>query len=664
MLLVHGLLGLFFLFLLTGTRLSHFVLGSMLLVNFLTGVRLVRILICVPLSHSYYVMLLAYLCRAFVHLLIGMRLAQSLPVRRSMPLLGNLPSSGPVLLAGSCNAALASASHRSKRIPSSQPRRPGLAANATRADAQRRRVGAAMTGHTASVSSGVPAIRADAHRRRVGAGMTGHTASVRSGVPAITLRTYCLPSALRLHLDSWGPKMRQVVETTRQRWLHSVGVPACRRLDQLRFRLGTDCSGADAPVWAMKALGISHEHLFSCDTDKHVQAFIKSASPPTTKLFLDMLTRPPGEVPAVDIYVCGFPCTPYSSLRAHNTKWFREPAAKPYFQMLTVLRERRPAFALLENVGGLRRLMDKVLRDLERLKWYYVLWTMIDSEDFGEPVSRPRCYFMLIRRDACVSSDVTEMADFCKQCMLATRAPITQHVKSRLLPNSSEEVQSYLRRKRRDVGLPFRSSGVTAGAHGKWVAKHAAFRRHAGVSEFRSRGVCASLLSPRQTDLVNLMLQTRGQDIVVDVSQSIDRGSCRTNGVCPTITPNGICYVGSLERLVLPCEKLLLHGFPLHRVKIPTGIPDDSLAKMGGNTMHLHSVGLALLMGISLLRDSLPHAPPAQPPAKVARAICVSATCKQSRNARDAQLDGQCGNKRRRLRMSNHSPEFRRSGVQ
>ena len=324
-----------------------------------------------------------------------------------MPLLGNLPYSGPVLFAGGHNAAHASTSQCSTRTRSSQACRLGLVANATRAIAE---------------------------RRRDGAGSAGHVASGSSGVPAITLRTYCLPSALRLHLDSWGLKMRQVIDTTRQRWLRSVGVPVCRRLDQLRFRLGTDCSGADAPVWALKALGIQYEHLFSCDTDKHVQAFIKSASPPTTKLFLDMLTRPLSDIPAVDIYVCGFPCTPYSTLRAHTTKLFREPAAKPYFHMLTVLRERRPALAILENVGGLRRLMDKVLRDLERLKWYYVLWAMIDSEDFGEPVSRPRCYFMLVRRDACVSSDVAQMADFCKQCLLATRAPIREHVNAACYP--------------------------------------------------------------------------------------------------------------------------------------------------------------------------------------------------------------------------------------
>ena len=88
------------------------------------------------------------------------------------------------------------------------------------------------------------------------------------------------------------------------------------------------------------------------------------------------------------------------------------PAPKPYFAVLEFLRHRRPPLAVLENVGGLRRVMGKVLRDLEKLKWYFVIWMMIDSEALGEPVSRPRCYFLLVRRDAGISSDVSEMVEW------------------------------------------------------------------------------------------------------------------------------------------------------------------------------------------------------------------------------------------------------------
>ena len=57
---------------------------------------------------------------------------------------------------------------------------------------------------------------------------------------------------------------------------------------------------------------------------------------------------------------------------------------------------------------------------------------------------------------------------------------------------------------------------------------------------------------------------------------------------------------------MLGCEKLLLHGFPLHRMQIPTSISSTSLGLLGGNTMHLHCIGIVLLMGIALLKERLP----------------------------------------------------------
>lgn len=147
-----------------------------------------------------------------------------------------------------------------------------------------------------------------------------------------------------------------------------------------------------------------------------------------------------------------------------------------------------------------------------------------------------------------------------------------------------------------------------------------------------------------------MLQQTKGQDIIVDVSQAIDRAHARTNGVCGTITPNGIAFVGALDRPMLPCEKLLLHGFPLHRMKIPVEISDESLGRMGGNTMHLHSVGLALLMGISLLRDTLPQAPPSLCPAQSVKAAFVSATSTKSCTPRAGGTPPeQPSDKRRRL---------------
>ena len=55
--------------------------------------------------------------------------------------------------------------------------------------------------------------------------------------------------------------------------------------------------------------------------------------------------------------------------------------------------------------------------------------------------------------------------------------------------------------------------------------------------------------------------------------------------------------VGVSGRLLTPLEKMLLHVFPIHNMSIPDDFPYKQLGYMGGNTMHLKSVALALLIG-------------------------------------------------------------------
>ena len=114
------------------------------------------------------------------------------------------------------------------------------------------------------------------------------------------------------------------------------------------------------------------------------------------------------------------------------------------------------------------------------------------------------------------------------------------------------------------------------------------------------------LKNERQRDVWQLLADAHpGKNIIADVSQSVERSSLSTNGVCPTITPNSLMCVMAAGRSVSPMETLAIHFFPLHRMKIPTTVKPRSLAKMGGNTMHLKSVGLAMCMGLAMV--SLPQ---------------------------------------------------------
>jgi site-specific DNA-cytosine methylase len=390
------------------------------------------------------------------------------------------------------------------------------------------------------------------------------------------IRQFSLPAGMISRLDSWGSAMRSSVDVVRRSFGLSMPLGGA-------LRIGTDCSGVDAPIWALRSLGVRHTHVFSCDSCPQARAFIRLASPPAV-LFDDMLNRDLAAIPDIDVYVNGFPCTPYSMLRRHQTRLLKEPAAKPYFKTLEVLRAKLPAMAVLENVQGIRRVMPKIKQDLLRLKAYNVYVIDVDSAMFGEPVARPRVYFLLVRVDMGVLN-VDRTVDFLQQCLTTVAKPVIDHVADIMLPNSHPYVHQTLSRFAH-AGSGVRGSNRSRKAKTlkrKWVEDHKRRRasRTTSTGSTMTTGV-THMLSERQLDLCNLLTAEHpGKDLVVDVSQSAGRAHVHTR-VCPTIATGSRIFVKKLDRTILPIEKLLLHGFPLHKMKIPATLTDDALSKLGG----------------------------------------------------------------------------------
>lgn len=102
---------------------------------------------------------------------------------------------------------------------------------------------------------------------------------------------------------------------------------------------------------------------------------------------------------STDLYVAGFPCTPYSSLH-HQSAVFDDPAAAPMYCTFDTLHKVRPKISILENVQGLLR--ASVWPEIERLLLRLVsddfsvaVFTGVSPEYFGIPVSRPRVYIVV-----------------------------------------------------------------------------------------------------------------------------------------------------------------------------------------------------------------------------------------------------------------------------
>lgn len=423
--------------------------------------------------------------------------------------------------------------------------------------------------------------------------------------PSITL-----PAGLQAHLSQWGPQLREAV-------MHvATSSGLARGLAHTDLRIGTDCSGAEAPILALRALGIRHRHVFSCESNPRKREYI-TANSPEAILFPDMLGRDHSTLPHHNVYVCGFPCTPFSSLHK-GSRLLRDPNARPFFAMLATLQAALPQLAILENVLGIRQVMAKVWKHIQRLRWYEALTFLIDPADMGEPVRRPRYYFVLIRSDVAAARGRELHRLAAALAGVGLKPAGETRLSQRLLPTAAPYVQSRLAtlasraapatRRGQARAAPAATRGNRKGGHGQqWVAKHAQ-HPHA-----KSAGTLAGMvagLSCRQRSLLGIVEATAGAGQAhfnADVSQGL--GRARPMQLCPTVTPRGLIVVGELGRLMSPMEKLLVHLLPVHSLKLPPSLTDRDIADLGGNTMHLMAVAGLVREGCekdvsSPLRDS------------------------------------------------------------
>ena len=171
------------------------------------------------------------------------------------------------------------------------------------------------------------------------------------------------------------------------------------------LRIGTDCSGIEAPIQALKNLGIPFSHEFSSDIDKYCIQSIKANYEPKV-LFGDpqgpfpngdITTRNIKDVPDIDLYVCGFPCQPFSTAGKKNG--LEHKSGNVFWSCLEVIKIKQPKFFILENVKGLLtndkgKTWVKIQDELKKLKEYEVKWKVLNTKDFGIPQQRARLFIV------------------------------------------------------------------------------------------------------------------------------------------------------------------------------------------------------------------------------------------------------------------------------
>ena len=183
-----------------------------------------------------------------------------------------------------------------------------------------------------------------------------------------------------------------------------------------KLRVGTDCSGIEAPIQALTQLGIPFTHVFSSDIDKFCIQSIKANYEPQI-LFGDKDGPFPNgditkikieDIPDIDLYVCGFPCQPFST--SGKKEGFKHRSGNVFWSCLDVIEKKQPKYFILENVKGLLghdkpvgtkrgkygntfNIIWTALLELEKYG-YKVQWKVMNTRDYGIPQNRERVYFV------------------------------------------------------------------------------------------------------------------------------------------------------------------------------------------------------------------------------------------------------------------------------
>lgn len=109
------------------------------------------------------------------------------------------------------------------------------------------------------------------------------------------------------------------------------------------------------------------------------------------------------DIPDHDILLAGFPCQPFSHI-GKREGFTHETQGTLFFDVLRILKEKKPKAFLLENVKGLvthdkGNTLRVILKSLEEELGYSVFYDILDAQNFGLPQRRERIIIVGFRPD-------------------------------------------------------------------------------------------------------------------------------------------------------------------------------------------------------------------------------------------------------------------------
>lgn len=173
------------------------------------------------------------------------------------------------------------------------------------------------------------------------------------------------------------------------------------------LKIGTDCSGTDAPIIALRKLNIPFYHEFSSEIDENCIKTIHANCKPKI-IFKDLKKRKKKQIPDIDLYICGFPCQSFSN--AGKRTGFNSENGSIFFECYKLIKYKKPKYFILENVKGLLYIdhgksFETILHMLKKLNIYNVYWKLLNTKDYSIPQNRERLYIIGINKSCNISFD-------------------------------------------------------------------------------------------------------------------------------------------------------------------------------------------------------------------------------------------------------------------
>jgi len=168
-----------------------------------------------------------------------------------------------------------------------------------------------------------------------------------------------------------------------------------------KISIGTDCSGIEAPIEALKQLNVSFIHKFSCEKDKECVKSMRANYNPKI-IYNDITKRDHKKLSNIDMYVCGFPCQPFSN--AGLKMGSKDIRSNIMLECIETIKETKPKVFILENVKNFKsmengKIFEYLINKLNNLKIYNIYWKIMNTKDYGIPQNRERIYIIGIQRD-------------------------------------------------------------------------------------------------------------------------------------------------------------------------------------------------------------------------------------------------------------------------